>query len=387
MGLRHGQRVCRGDDLGPDLEEREQVVEIQRLAGDLRETDQQSFQQLAQAAEAAGQERQVADAEIALDRAPGDVGIGEVVAQRPQRGQQRAPDRAAAGEGAVGAIELVGQLAVSGDQVAVEVEDLHLLRRLHAGAHLAHVFELASFRRPGVVERVAQRVEMRLADERRHQRHRQQHDQPWRVDQQAGGEADHGDRILHLAEQLAHQVHAAHRLATRAIELVLQVGILEVLQVQRRRMLHQAHAGGVGEQFRQQRVAVADQAAEQVGTDRQRELDHQQPRQRFQLAAAPGGADRIEPHAGRDQAHRLVDDQLADVERRDRQERADHAQTQRGQRQRGAGGPDLAEEGRQVAQRVEAFAQGRFSGGDGFGHGRGIREEAARFCLFDAQVR
>ena len=39
------------------------------------------------------------------------------------------------------------------------------------------------------------------------------------------------------AEQLVQQRHAAHRLATRAVELVLQFRILEILEVQRRGVL------------------------------------------------------------------------------------------------------------------------------------------------------
>ena len=227
-------------DFRLDLEEGEQVIEVQRLSGHLREPHEQAFQQLPQAAETAREEGEVADREIALHRAPCDVCVGDVVAQRAQRRQQRAPGRAPARQLAVGGVELVRQFAEAGDEEAVEVEDLHLFRRFHARAHLADVFELATFRRPLEIQRIAQRIEMRLADEGGNQRHRQQHDQPRRVDQQAGREADHRDHVLHLAEQLAHQVHASHRLATRAVELVLQVGIFEVLQVQRRRVFHQA---------------------------------------------------------------------------------------------------------------------------------------------------
>jgi hypothetical protein len=88
---------------------------------------------------------------------------------------------------------------------------------------------------------------MRFADEGRDQRHGQQQHQPRCVGQQSDGEADHGDRVLRLAEQLAHQVHPAHGLPARAIQLVLQLGVLEILQVQGGRVFHQAHAGGVGE--------------------------------------------------------------------------------------------------------------------------------------------
>ncbi len=49
--LREGQRIGRRGDLRREVEEREEVVEIERLAGDLREADQQPFEEVAQAAE------------------------------------------------------------------------------------------------------------------------------------------------------------------------------------------------------------------------------------------------------------------------------------------------------------------------------------------------
>ncbi len=94
IGAGNGTRVRRRDDLGLDLEEREQVVEVERLPRDLREADQQAFEQVAQAPEGAGEERQVADGEVAAQRAPGDVGVGDVVAERAERGEQRCPSRA-----------------------------------------------------------------------------------------------------------------------------------------------------------------------------------------------------------------------------------------------------------------------------------------------------
>ncbi|MNV85291.1 hypothetical protein D3C71_1792350 [compost metagenome] len=45
--LRDGDGVRARMDLRFDLEEREQIVQVQRLPGDLRKTDQQAFQQLA----------------------------------------------------------------------------------------------------------------------------------------------------------------------------------------------------------------------------------------------------------------------------------------------------------------------------------------------------
>ncbi len=68
------------------------------------------------AAERAGQERQVTDREFAGQGAPGDVGVGEVVADRADRREQRAPAGAAQGEAAVGVVEGGGEPAIAIDQ-------------------------------------------------------------------------------------------------------------------------------------------------------------------------------------------------------------------------------------------------------------------------------
>jgi len=258
----------------------------------------------------------------------------------------------------------------------VEVEDLHLLGRLHAGAGLAQVLQLAPLRGPLEIEGVAQGVEVGLADERRHQGHGQQQDQPGRVHQQAHAEADHGDGVLDLAEQLAHQVHPAHGLAPGAVQPVLQVRILEVLQVQGGGVLHQAHAAGIGEQFREQAVGVADHPAQQVRAHRHRQLQRQQGQQRPELARAQRVAEPVQAQPQPGQPHHLVDDQLADVEHQHRQHGADQAQAEAGQGQAGAGGPDLAQERRDVAHGVETLAQSGVAAfplglaGCGVGHGK-----------------
>ena len=68
------------------------------------------------------------------------------------------------------------------------------------------------------VERITLRVEVRLADERRQQRHREQRDQPRRVNDQPGRKADDGDHILRLAEELPDQAGAPARLPPRALQ-------------------------------------------------------------------------------------------------------------------------------------------------------------------------
>ena len=78
---------------------------------------------------------------------------------------------------------------------------------------------------------------MRLAEEGRHQRQHQHGDQPRRVEDQPGGKTRHRDDILRLTEQLPHQRHAARGLAARAFELILKLGVLEILEIERRGVL------------------------------------------------------------------------------------------------------------------------------------------------------
>src|SRR6185312_7545349 len=69
------QRAGLAADLGLDLEEREEVVEVERLPGDAGKADQESFEQRAQPPERPREERQVADRERAVQRAQDDVRI------------------------------------------------------------------------------------------------------------------------------------------------------------------------------------------------------------------------------------------------------------------------------------------------------------------------
>ncbi len=350
-------RARRRDDLGLHLEEREQVVQIQRLSGHLREPGEQAFEQRAQSPERAGQKREVADGEVAPQRAPRDEPVGHVVAHRPDRREQPAPQGPAPRQRAIGAIEALGQRLVALDEKRVETEDLHFLGGLDAGAGLPHVVQLAALGRAAVVERVAARVEVHLAEKRRDQRDQQQHDQPRGVRDEADGEADDGDDVLRLAEQLPEQRQAAAGLPPRALQAVLQLAVLEVLEIERRGVLHQAHAGGIREALRQQRIDQRHGAAEHVGEHGQPELQDEQPDERVEQPGVVPGAQALRWARQPGKADHLVDDQLADIQRDHRQQRPEHPQREVGDGQRGRGLPDEREEGRQVAERADAFTQ------------------------------
>ena len=207
----------------------------------------------------------------------------------------------------------------------MQAEDLHFLRGLDAGAGLAHVVELAPLRRPRVVERVALRVEVRLAEEGRHQRDReQQRSATARRRSRPAAKLTIVTTSCAWPNSWLIRRHAAHGLPARALEPVLQLAVLEVLEVERRGVLHQPHAGRVGEALRQQRVEQRDDAAEHVGQHRQRRTRARAATSQWSSSAAapPAPQRRPAPPARCASAHHLVDDQLADVQRRHRQQRA-----------------------------------------------------------------
>ena len=244
------------------------------------------------------------------------------------------------------------------DQEAVQAEYLHFLRGLDTGRGLAHVVEFAPFRCPPVVERVSLGVEMRLAQECRHQRGQQQHDQPRRIDQQSCAEARDRHDVLRLAEQLAHQGKPAAGLPPRPLKLVLELGILEILEVESRGMLHQAHAGTVRHPLRQETVDQRHHPAQHVRQHRQRELGEQKPAQPGKLPALPPALEGRRPVGHRHELHHVVDDQLADIEADDRQQRSYQTQQKQADREPRAGAPDHGHERPQGAQGTEALPQG-----------------------------
>ena len=188
---------------------------------------------------------------------------------------------------------------------------------------------------------------MRLAEERRDDGHDEQRDQPRIERQQAGQQRRDGDGVLHLPHQLGEQDGAAGGLLPCPLQGVVKGGVFELVEVEGRRVAHDAQGGGVGELVAQQPIYQVDGAAQRVGRDGDAGLQgHEGPE--VALVAPRVAADR----------HHLVDDELADVEQPDRGGGPQEAQGEAEARLWGAGLPDEPEEGRQVAQRCHALAEG-----------------------------
>jgi hypothetical protein len=187
---------------------------------------------------------------------------------------------------------------------------------------------------------------MGLAEEGRHECDQQEEDQPRRVQDEPGGKGDDGNHVLRLAEQLRHQRRAPHCLATRPLQTVLLLTVLEVLEVERRGVLHQSDARRVRELLGQQRVQERHDAPEHIRRDREDQLDAEQPAEPGQQAAAQPLAQGARRAGQLREPHYLIDDQLADVQCDYGQERPQKAQHERGHCERRARAPDQSQEWR-----------------------------------------
>ncbi len=97
---------------------------------------------------------------------------------------------------------------------------------------------------------------MCFAEERRQHGDREEEQQPGQLNQQHAGQRNQRDEVLRCPEQQREQPDSAGRLATRALQVVVDLGVLELRQVERRGMLHQPDAEPVREE-------VAEQTLEQ----------------------------------------------------------------------------------------------------------------------------
>ena len=192
---------------------------------------------------------------------------------------------------------------------------------------------------------------MRFAEERRHHRHGEQQQQPRLLQQEDACQGDQRHEALRRRQEQREQPDAPHRLAAGALQVIVNLGVLELRQIERRRMLHQAHADAVAEQ-------VAEQALEQRREARQRFPHHGeaelQPDQAAQVPPVHGRAGRLRAHRG----NHAVNDQLPHPQHRERHERAHRAQRQDRYGVAALSLVDQLEQRRHVAQGGEALRPG-----------------------------
>ena len=197
---------------------------------------------------------------------------------------------------------------------------------------------------------------MRLADECRQEGNREERDEPRCVHEQPCGKARNGDHILRLAEELPDQARTSGRLSPGSFQPVLQLAILEVLEVERGGVLHEPKTGLVAELLGQQRVEQRHGPTQYVGEDRKSEFQCEQPSDAVEQSARDPLPQVFGSGRSLGKQHNLIDDQLAYIERRDRQQCAHDPQQRLTERERRAGPPHQRQEWGEIAQRSQALA-------------------------------
>ncbi len=103
---------------------------------------------------------------------------------------------------------------------------------------------------------------MRLANETRQHGDDEQHEEPRRLRGKRDAQRREREDALRHAEQLREQRDATGRPLPRALEMIVERRILELVQIERRRVLHDADADPIREQ-------VAEQAFDKPGRARE----------------------------------------------------------------------------------------------------------------------
>ena len=183
---------------------------------------------------------------------------------------------------------------------------------------------------------------MRLAPEAREDRDHEQEHEPRAEREQHRGEGRQRHEGLGDAPQRAEEAEPARGLATRAIEVVVEGRILELRQVERRRVLHQPHRRLDREQVGELSVDEHRGAGEQLAKDDDADLEADQ-----RQDGAPASSRALG-------LHDTVDDQLRDPERCDRHEAAHQAQRAHRDREAAMG---LPHEARQLGTYLSAWSR------------------------------
>ena len=117
---------------------------------------------------------------------------------------------------------------------------------------------------------------MRFAQERGDDGGDQQHHEPGRKDDQAGGERNQAQGILADVQDRRQEPDAAGRLAAGALQLVVEDGIFKRGQIQLGGVFDEAHADAVGEAVAKQTVRQGVRPSQQIAENRQSQFQGDQ---------------------------------------------------------------------------------------------------------------
>ncbi len=202
---------------------------------------------------------------------------------------------------------------------------------------------------------------MGLAEQRGNDGDHQQDEKPWDIERERRAEGDERDGILYSRQQEGEQSDTADGLTPGSLELVVEVGILELLEIERRGVAHEVDARAIGKEITQEALEQRRAPGQPFPGQCDRELDTEQLSEPHPVHGRP--------RAGESNGvHDLVHDQLADPQHRERNERARDPQEQDGDHIPRLAVPYQPQQSRHVPHRFQSFAPsgpwlGRLSAG------------------------
>jgi hypothetical protein len=93
---------------------------------------------------------------------------------------------------------------------------------------------------------------VRFAKERGQHRYGQQQEQPGQLHQQHTRQGNQRDEVLRRSQNQREQADTADSLPPRPLEMIVDLGVLELGEIERGGVLHEAHTEPIGEEIAQQ---------------------------------------------------------------------------------------------------------------------------------------
>ena len=227
--------VLRGDGA---VEVREEVRHVEVVLVDAPDAAQDRLERRLAAPERKHVHRHVAERELRRGCEQRHRAVRDVERAGREEREQRRDDRAPRRELGILGVEALRELLVSSKEHRPEPKELHLLRVLVVGEDVFEVDEAPRVGRAPVAQAKRRLREAHLRDRRRHRGEHQREDDPAAELEQERGIAREREEVLDERERLGHERHRPRRgLAARAAQLVVELGVLEVAEFERRRAL------------------------------------------------------------------------------------------------------------------------------------------------------
>ena len=198
-----------------------------------------------------------------------------VVSDRAQNREKRAHHPAPYRKVPILFVESLRQRGVALRYPRGQPEHLHFFRRLVARAYVAEIIKLAPLRSPAKKQRVAQRREVSFPQEARYHGDREKQEEPRTVRDQRSSERQQRECVLGHGEQQRQEGDSADGLSSRALEVIVELGILELREIEPRGVLHQPDAHRVGKQITEQALDQRRRAGEDLADQHDAELERE----------------------------------------------------------------------------------------------------------------